>query len=84
MCLHIVVPRKDVTAPICFNAAAMQHLLEGGAYSRVMFNFVTGIHTYVTTYLVPSRQFPADATTDRKEFAFNCSFIYTILLGSPS
>ena len=45
-------------------------LFEGGVYSRVEFNSITGI---LTCNLIPStftRQFPADTMTDREEFVF--------------
>ena len=57
-------------AAIYFDATEMQHLFEGGAYSRAVFNFVSGTHVY----LVPStftRRFLADAMTDCEEFMFS-------------
>ena len=53
--LYTVFPRKDAAATIYFSATAMQRLFEGGAYSRVPFNSVTGTHICdITSYLVPS------------------------------
>ena len=54
--LYTVFSRKDAAATIYFSATAMQRLFEGGAYSRALFNSVTGTHMTcdITSYLVPS------------------------------
>ena len=61
-----------------------------GVYSRAALNRgrrLIPLRVLTTCNLVPStftRQFPADAMTDREECFFVCSFMCTSLLGSSS